>query len=108
MKVTTVEEMRELDHRAITRFGLPDPFLMENAGEAVYYLILREFGLDDLEFAAVCGLGNNGGDGLVTARKIHSSGGAVQVLVLGDPARFGETARQHYEMLRRSGAPLTI
>ena len=108
MKVATVEQMRELDRRAIEEYGVPEPILMENAGEAVYYLILREFGLDDLEFAVVCGLGNNGGDGLVTARKIHSSGGAVQVLVLGDPARFGETARQHYEMLRRSGAPLTI
>ena len=45
MKIATVEEMRNLDHRAITEFGVPDPFLMENAGEAVYYLILREIGV---------------------------------------------------------------
>ena len=36
MKIATVEEMRNLDHRATTGFGVPDPFLMENAGQAVY------------------------------------------------------------------------
>jgi NAD(P)H-hydrate epimerase len=107
MKVATVEEMRSLDHRAITRYGVPDPFLMENAGEAVYYILLRELGVAGRSFAVVCGVGNNGGDGLVVARKIHSTGGTARVFVLGDPGNFGEASRLHFEMLAASGADVT-
>ncbi len=107
MKVATVEEMRELDRRAITQYGIPDHVLMENAGEAAYYVILREFGIRDREFAVICGLGNNGGDGFVVARKIHSSGGRARVLVLGDPEKYGDTSRTHFEMLVKSGVPIS-
>jgi NAD(P)H-hydrate epimerase len=107
MKVATVEEMRELDRHAITQYGIPDHLLMENAGEAVYYAILQDFGVRDREFAVICGLGNNGGDGFVVARKIHSTGGRVRVLVLGDPEKYGETSRTHFEMLAKSGAPIS-
>jgi NAD(P)H-hydrate epimerase len=107
MKVATVEQMRELDRRAITQYGIPDHILMENAGEAVYYVILQDFGVKDREFAVICGLGNNGGDGFVVARKIHSTGGRVRVLVLGDPQQYGDTARTHFEMLANSGAPIS-
>lgn len=107
MKVATVEQMRELDRRAIAQHGIPDHILMENAGEAAYYVILRELGIRDREFAVICGMGNNGGDGFVVARKIHSSGGRVRVLVLGDPEKYGDTSRTHFEMLAASGAPIS-
>jgi NAD(P)H-hydrate epimerase len=108
MKVATVEEMKGLDRRAMERYGIPDHILMENAGEAVYYAVLREFGVRDRSFAVVCGLGNNGGDGFVAARKIHSSGGEARVFVLGDPESYGETARLHFEMLSACGARIAI
>ena len=104
MKVATVDEMKELDRRAIEEFGVPDAFLMENAGHAVYHVIQRELGVAGNRFTVVCGLGNNGGDGLVVARKLHSSGGDVRVFVLGDPAKFGEASKIHLEMLRAGGA----
>lgn len=106
MKVATVEEMKSLDQRAIADHGIPDHILMENAGEAVYYVILREMGVAGRRFAVVCGLGNNGGDGLVVARKIRSTGGTADVFVLGDPQRFGESSKLHYEMLARGGASI--
>jgi len=108
MKVATVAEMRNLDRRATAEYGIPDHLLMENAGEAVYYAILQEFGVLDRSFAVVCGLGNNGGDGFVVARKIHSSGGEARVFVLGDPEAYGETARLHLEMLSSCGAQVAI
>jgi NAD(P)H-hydrate epimerase len=108
MKVATVEEMRNLDQRAISEYGIPDHILMENAGAAVYHVILRELGIAGRRFAVVCGMGNNGGDGLVVARKIHSTGGTVDVFILGDPQRYGETSKIHYEMLARSGATITV
>jgi NAD(P)H-hydrate epimerase len=74
---------------------------MENAGHAVYSVILKEFGIEDKRFLIFCGLGNNGGDGLVVARKLHSNGGAVKVFILGDPARFKGAAKLNYDIVAR-------
>ena len=55
--------------------------LMESAGQGAVDAIFETW--PDLSAAAhravvLCGPGNNGGDGLVVARKIHSAGGAVK------------------------------
>jgi len=106
MKISTVEEMRNLDKSAIENFGIPQEILMENAGEAVYFVILQEFGIRDKSFAVFCGSGNNGGDGLVTARKIHSTGGNVRIYLLGDEKRFKGSAKKNLEIV--SGLPIPV
>ena len=95
MKVSRVSEMRALDRTAIEEFGIASELLMENAGHAVYS-VLSEFGIPGRTFLVFCGLGNNGGDGLVVARKVHSNGGAVMVFILGDPGRFKGAARMNF------------
>ena len=101
MKVTRVSEMRALDRSAIEKFGIVEELLMENAGHAAYFVLLKEFGIKDQKFVVVCGLGNNGGDGLVVARKIHSNGGAVKVFTLGDPSKFKGAAKVNFEIVSR-------
>ena len=41
MKVSRVSEMRALDRTAIEEFGIVAELLMENAGQAVYYVLLK-------------------------------------------------------------------
>jgi hydroxyethylthiazole kinase-like uncharacterized protein yjeF len=101
MKVSRVSEMRALDRTAVEDFGIVEELLMENAGQAVYFVLLQEFGIEGKKFLVFCGLGNNGGDGFVVARKIHSSGGAVKVFVLGDPARFSGAAKVNFDIVSR-------
>jgi NAD(P)H-hydrate epimerase len=101
MRVSTVSEMRALDRTAIEQYGIAEELLMENAGQAVYFVLLNEFGIRGRRFVVFCGLGNNGGDGFVVARKIHSNGGAVEVFVLGDPARFRGAAKTNFDIVSR-------
>lgn len=98
MRVARVREMRNLDRRAVEEFGIPEELLMENAGQAVHSVISRELGIKGNRFAVFCGGGNNGGDGLVVARKIHSDGGSVRVFLLDEPSKFKEAARKNFEI----------
>lgn len=101
MKVTRVDEMRELDRRASAEFGISEELLMENAGDAAYFAIHSEFGVELRHFVIFCGVGNNGGDGLVVARKLHSNGAIVTVFILGDPSKFKGAAKKNYDIARR-------
>jgi NAD(P)H-hydrate epimerase len=98
MKVSTVAQMRDLDKSAAETFCMSADLLMENAGQAVYFVILNQFGIKNKRFVVFCGIGNNGGDGLVVARKIHSNGGEVKVFLLGDQAKFEGVAKRNFEI----------
>ncbi len=101
MKISTVSEMRALDRRAIEEFGIVEELLMENAGHAAYFVLQKEFGIQDKSFLVFCGIGNNGGDGCMLARKIHSYGSMVKVFVLGDPGKFRGAAKLNYDIATR-------
>jgi hydroxyethylthiazole kinase-like uncharacterized protein yjeF len=106
MKIASVQEMQNMDRAAIEKYGIADDLLMENAGLAVYSVILRELGIKDKRFSVICGSGNNGGDGLVVARKIHSMGGDARVFLLGNPDHFKGAAKRNFEIVSR--LPLEI
>jgi hydroxyethylthiazole kinase-like uncharacterized protein yjeF len=108
MKVVTVDEMRSMDQRAIEEFQLPDEILMENAGEAVYFVILGELGVQGRRFAVLCGAGNNGGDGMVVARKLASQGAVVDVVTLSDPEGYGGAAGLHWRAAKAAGLDVTV
>ncbi len=98
MKVSKVAEMRALDQKAI-ELGITQEILMENAGEAAYFVILREFGIKNKEFIVFCGPGNNGGDGFVVARKIHSNRGKVKVFLLAKREAFKGSAKKNLDII---------
>jgi ADP-dependent NAD(P)H-hydrate dehydratase / NAD(P)H-hydrate epimerase len=80
MKIVTAEEMRAIDRATTEKHGIPSLTLMENAGAAVAEFAEKHFDFDSV--CAVCGKGNNGGDGFVAARKLHEAGKKVSVIVL--------------------------
>jgi NAD(P)H-hydrate epimerase len=101
MKVCRVAEMRRMDKQATDEFGIPTEILMENAGEAVYTVIQKEFGIESKKFTVLCGHGNNGGDGFVIARKLHSRGGEVKVFLLADRTKYQGAAKKNLEIIDR-------
>ncbi|MCK9275655.1 MAG: NAD(P)H-hydrate dehydratase [Syntrophales bacterium] len=109
MKVSRVSEMRELDKEAVNLYGIDELQLMENAGEAAWFVILKEMGnIYGKKFLVICGIGNNGGDGFVTARKLHSNGAIVKVIILGDASKFTGAAQKNYEIAKRLSIDIAV
>jgi ADP-dependent NAD(P)H-hydrate dehydratase / NAD(P)H-hydrate epimerase len=98
MKITTAEEMREIDRITTARFGVQSITLMENAGNAVAHFILEHYRHAN-RIAVICGKGNNGGDGFVVARKLHRAGRVVEVLLLAAPSELHGDALVMFERL---------
>jgi NAD(P)H-hydrate epimerase len=103
MKICRVNEMREMDKRAIKEFGIAQELLMENAGEATYFVIKDVFGPDKKSITVFCGIGNNGGDGLVVARKLNSLGWNPEIVMLGEGEKFKGSAKTNYEIIKKIG-----
>jgi NAD(P)H-hydrate epimerase len=90
-RLLTIEEMTAADAAAIAA-GVPGIELMENAGAAVARAISARFA--PRPALVLCGPGNNGGDGFVTARRLQERGWPVQVALLGARERLrGDAAR---------------
>ncbi|MEO1132068.1 MAG: NAD(P)H-hydrate dehydratase [Cyanobacteria bacterium J06639_1] len=106
MKISRVAEMQQMDRTAIDRLGIPEVVLMENAGHAVVNVLQSEFGIADREFVILCGTGNNGGDGLVVARKILSAGGRAKVWILGDRDHYKAAAKTNLDIALNLHIPI--
>lgn len=79
MKIVTAEQMRQIDQES-ARIGLPTEVLMENAGKAIAEEVRKILGeVDQKNILILIGPGNNGGDGLVTARHLHDGGAKVSL-----------------------------
>ncbi|HEY7266574.1 MAG TPA: NAD(P)H-hydrate dehydratase [Solirubrobacterales bacterium] len=98
--VLDAEQMRATDAWAINDRGVPSLDLMETAGRAVAEVAAEAAGSG--RAAVVCGKGNNGGDGLVTARALRETGFEVEALLLGPGEALSEDARANLE--RAGGA----
>src|SRR5205823_3568700 len=98
MKIVTSAEMREIDRATSERFGVPSLTLMENAGSAAAEFAISTYS-SARTFGLICGKGNNGGDGLVVARKLHEAGREVRLLLLADPAELRGDAASNYTTL---------
>lgn len=63
--------------------GVSHSFLMQMAGREVARVIIDQENVKDKSIVILCGLGGNGGDGIVAARYLDEVGGRVKVFLLG-------------------------
>ena len=91
MKILTAAEMREVDRLTTERYGIPSLSLMENAGKSVAdFMTVRFRRLESRRVIVLCGKGNNGGDGFVTARHLADAGVApIVIAVVTSPKSCG-------------------
>ena len=108
MKVLTAEQMREVDRKTVD-LGIPGIVLMENAGHRVVELLEEVFApLAEHHVVILCGKGNNGGDGFVVARQLHTRlhPERLDVVFAGDPEKLTGNAATNFRMLAAAGCPV--
>jgi NAD(P)H-hydrate epimerase len=103
----TAEQMRGADARA-QRLGVSGDALMEQAGAAVAAAGLSLMRTAERAAGApvliLCGPGNNGGDGLVAARRLAAAGvTVVAVLIATEERPVTRDARRNWERLAGVG-----
>ncbi len=98
----TAEQVRALDRCAIEQFSIPGETLMQRAGQAVFELLHRRWP-EARVVTVACGIGNNGGDGYVVARRAREAGLKVHLLQLGDPRKLKGDALRMAQAYRDAG-----
>ncbi len=96
--IVTGDEMKEYDNNTITHIGIPAPELMENAAKALLDTIMKLDGKLK-KTLIVCGVGNNGGDGLALARLLLAKKQEVHVCVVGDCSKGTESFKMQINRL---------
>ncbi|HLY40397.1 MAG TPA: NAD(P)H-hydrate dehydratase [Terracidiphilus sp.] len=102
MKVLSAAEMQTCDRVTSERFGVPSIELMRHAAEAVAGVV-QEVYPRARRITVLCGRGNNGGDGMMAARRLADARLAVSVLLLGDPQGLKGDAVVAWRELKTSG-----
>ncbi len=76
------QDMQALDRYMIETLKIPSLVLMENAAFGITSLISKQFE-KTTNIIAICGTGNNGGDGFAAARQLEAKGYQVKVCLVG-------------------------
>lgn len=93
----SVAQSRDVDRVAMEEFGMAGIDLMRTAGAACAARLLEEFAGHRQSTIILAGTGNNGGDGYVIARHLHTAGCPVRVFSLGAIDKLHGDARQSYQ-----------
>ena len=110
MKILTAAQMREVDRRT-SELGVPGLILMENAGQRVVEFLARQYApLEAQRIVVLCGKGNNGGDGMVVARQLHTHirPRSLEVVLAGVPGDLKGDAAANYKMLQAVGCAVSF
>lgn len=99
------KEMKAMDSYAIENIGIPSIVLMENAALKV----IKNIPLNNTNnFTVVCGVGNNGGDGLAIARHLILQEKKVDLFIIGNLDKATKDFNINLNILKNMNAKFTI
>jgi NAD(P)H-hydrate epimerase len=107
----TVDQMREVDRLMVEEFGIELLQMMENAGRSLAVVARDRFFDGDAHgksAVVMAGRGGNGGGGLVCARRLHSWGCHVSVVLSADPSSFEGVPAHQLLILKKIGIPVFL
>ena len=100
MKIFTAAQIRACDAYTIKASAIRSAELMERAaGKCVAWI--KDYLPKDTLFVALCGTGNNGGDGLAIARMLHQRGYGVKAFLLQFSKELSKDCDENLQRLQR-------
>lgn len=105
MYAISCKEMKSMDSYAIENIGIPSIVLMETAAIRAVNNIDTE-ALDN--FTIICGVGNNGGDGLAIARHLLLKGKIVGIFIVGNLNKGTRDFNINLDILKNMDKEFTI
>jgi len=103
LKPITSDQMYRIEENGHSVLGMHRILMMENAGHGLADFITHRFkNLKNKRIVAVCGTGNNGGDGFVASRHLAGYGAKISVILLGSPSDLrSEEARLNWSIIEK-------
>lgn len=94
-------EMYELDSYLVKNLGFSSEILMENAASYSSKFIIQNLDHNS-NILILCGIGNNGGDGLALVRHLQNYF-KVNYAIIGDKSKFTKDTLKNYNILKSLG-----
>jgi NAD(P)H-hydrate epimerase len=104
-RIVTGAEAKALDRKWIER-GVPSVELMRIAAEGIARAA-EELRTDDEPVTAICGTGNNGGDGAAAAWLLKERGVDARIVLCGDEQACTPDTRHYLLKAEQAGVPVT-
>lgn len=98
--ILTSNEMKELDLQTIEEIGISSAVLMEKAALGVIKAI-EDSGNPLDNILVVCGVGNNGGDGIAIGRIMSLQGKKVRIVLIGDETKATTETKRQIEIAQK-------
>lgn len=100
----TGKQSKELDNHAIHTVGFPGIVLMERAAMTLVSVLIEKESKQS-SFLFVCGVGNNGGDGLAAARMMKQQGYDTAIVLIGNSDKLTEDAKKQLSLAAACDVP---
>ena len=104
----TTDQMREVDRAMMQDMGITLMQMMENAGRHLATLAREQLGgsVETKRVIVLAGRGNNGGGGMVAARRLANWGAEVSVILAGPPEEYRDVPGYQLEILKNMRVPI--
>ena len=102
-KILTPEQIQKADAYTIKNEPISSLDLMERASENCFNWINNRLQGNPLPIKVFCGIGNNGGDGLVISRLLHNHGYNVKTYIVNFSKNRSDDFLANYEKLKEYG-----
>lgn len=100
MKIPSIQSARAADAYTIENEPISSVDLMERAATQIYFWLIRNLKSKEVSIKILCGMGNNGGDGLVLARLLATNDIFAQVYIVHVSDNFSHDCEVNYERLK--------
>ncbi len=103
-RIVTAREAKSMDAQAMAS-GIPSLVLMRTAAQGIADAVLA-MRQPDGAVTAICGTGNNGGDGVCAAWLLKRAGVDARIVLCGDESRCTPDTAHYLDAARRDGVPV--